>query len=80
MKFGVYEVTGSRNYRGHEPGTEFTAQLERNAQIRAVNRGDIRLLDWIVPALEAGSFTFPEGWLASRETVRPRGAERRLLH
>ena len=80
MKFGIYKVTGSRSYRGHEPGTEFTAQLDRNAQIRAVNRGDILLLEWIIPALEPGSVTFPDGWLASPEQSDHRGAERRLIH
>jgi hypothetical protein len=81
MKFGMYEVMGSRSYRGHAPGTTFTAQLDRNAQIRAMNRGDIRLVEWIVPALKPGSFIFPEGWLLpSHAQSDHRGAERRLIH
>ena len=78
MTFGLYEVSGRRQYRGHEPGTTFTAKLDKPAAARAIARGDIRLLELVTPALEPGSFEFPQGWLASPHTPDHRGAERRL--
>jgi hypothetical protein len=56
---GLYRVSGTRAYRGHEPGTEFQARLERNAEQRAIARGDIILLDRLTPALEPGSWQLP---------------------
>ena len=79
-EFGLYRVTGRRNYRGHEPGSEFEARLDRNAERRAVIRGDIELLERVTPELRPGSFTFPQGWLPSRTRSDHRGAERRLSH
>lgn len=80
MSFGLYRVTGRRAYRGHEPGATFVAKLERLAEQRALARGDIRLLRHVSPALEPGSFVFPEGWLASHTDPAQRGVERRLSH
>jgi hypothetical protein len=80
MTHGVYRVIGHRAYRGHEPGTQFTARLERNTEARAIRRGDIQLLERVTPALLPGSFTFPQGWLASPQQPVHRGAERRLTH
>ncbi len=37
MTHGHYRVTGSRRYRGHEPGTEFIAEIAPNAEHRAVD-------------------------------------------
>lgn len=62
MSFGEYLVTGRRRYRGHEPGTTFEAQLERNAEARAIQRGDIRLLRLVEPNVPADA-TFPDDWL-----------------
>ncbi len=78
MTHGHYRVTGSRRYRGHEPGTEFIAEIAPNAEHRAVGRGDIVLLERVEPALLPGSFEFPQGWLASPHTPDQRGAERLL--
>lgn len=78
--FGLYRVTGKREYRGHKPGTKFEARLDRNAARRAVARGDIVLLREVVPELQLGSFTFPQGWLSSSQQSDHPGAERRLLH
>jgi hypothetical protein len=75
---GVYLVTGQRAYRGHQPGVSFTARLDRNAEARAIRRGDLQLLDRVTPALEPGTYTFPHGWLASPTSPDHRGAERRL--
>jgi len=80
MSFGEYEVIGRRLYRGHEPGSIFEARLERNAERRAIRRGDIRLLRVVQPKLQEGSFAFPDGWLPGHEHPDHRGAERRLLH
>ena len=77
--FGLYRVTGRRVYRGHAPGMTFTAKLPPEAERRAVYRGDIALLQRIIPALQPDSFRFPEGWLPSRKRST-RGAERRLIH
>lgn len=60
--FGLYRVAGSRAYRGHEPGTEFSARLDPRVESRALARGNIVLLDRIVPALEPGSFRLPREW------------------
>jgi hypothetical protein len=69
---GVYRVTGRRQYRGHEPGTTFHARLEREAERRAIERGDIELLERIEPALSAGSFKLPKDWLRMRSVKRTR--------
>ena len=79
VEFGLYRVVGDRLYRGHDPGTEFEARLDRNAEARACARGDIEFLRRVSPALEPGSFVFPEGWLAQPHPST-RGAERRLSH
>jgi hypothetical protein len=60
---GLYLVCGSRAYRGHQPGETFEANIERNAERRAVQRRDIRLLERITPTIQPGSFTLPHGWL-----------------
>lgn len=37
----VYKVTGSVPYQGHQPGEAFEADLEENAERRAIERGAI---------------------------------------
>jgi hypothetical protein len=59
---GEYLVTGKREYRGNTPGITFVAKLDRNAEIRAVNRGSISLLRRISPTLIPGSYEMPGGW------------------
>ena len=61
-RVGRYRVIGTRAYRDHEPGTEFWASLERNAERRALDRGSIELLEEIVPRIEPGSYALPRGW------------------
>lgn len=58
----VYRVTGKRRYRGHEPGTEFPARLDVLAERRAIERGDIVLVERITSALEPGTFALPRNW------------------
>jgi hypothetical protein len=59
---GIWKVIGARSYRLHEPGEEFEASLVDNAAARAINRGDIMLVEEIVPALP-DSHELPKGWL-----------------
>lgn len=72
---GRYRVTGSRIYRGHLPGSDFIARLDRNAEGRAVRRGDIELLERFIPSIEPGSFSLPEDWLLSPNTQANRPAK-----
>lgn len=79
MTYGEYLVTGKREYRGHVPGSTFEAALDRNAEQRAINRGDIRLLRRFTPDLEPGSYTLPDPWPPGQpiqpvSTEAPRGA------
>jgi hypothetical protein len=60
---GEFEVTGSREYRGHAPGTVFPARLDRAAVSRAVKRGDIRLIREVEPTIQRDSLRLSDGWL-----------------
>lgn len=62
----LYLVTGRRAYRGHFPGAAFEALLEPAAEQRAIERGDIELLERSIPTLRPGSWTLPTGWTHSR--------------
>jgi len=55
-----YLVTGKRRYRWHEPGTVFEAQLDPDAERRAIERGSIRVLEVI--QVEVGNYELPEDW------------------
>lgn len=59
MNAGHYKVIGRFAFRGHKPGETFTAALEPVLEHRAINRGDIQLLERIVPSLKPGSYTLP---------------------
>lgn len=76
--FGEYLVTGRREYRGHKPGSTFEATLDRNAEARAIRRGDIRLLRIVKPELQPDSYTLPPGWAKQSSTpavtTAPEGA------
>lgn len=71
-----YLVTGSRKYRWHEPGTEFEARLDPDAERRAIERGSIRVLEVIQP--QPGGFQLPKDWPRSAAdaptTEAPKGA------
>lgn len=58
----TYLVTGARAYREHWPGTTFEATLDPAAETRAIERGDIRLIERSDPALQPGSYRLPAGW------------------
>lgn len=55
----VYKVTGPTAYRGHQPGEIFEAMLDPLAEVRALRRGNIRLLERSKTALVPGSYTLP---------------------
>ena len=69
-RVGLYRVLGTRAYRGHAPGTEFWAALDRNAEARAVDRGNIVLLERLEPKIAEGSFELPRGWLVNNASGR----------
>jgi len=71
---GEYEVTGRRNYRGHQPGSVFTAVLNTNAAGRAIMRGDIRLVREILPSIEPGTYQLPPGWAEGQQATTTEGA------
>ncbi len=64
---GLYRVIGRVAYRGHAPGEEFEAVLDPAAEARGLARGNIELLERLVPALVPGSFTLPPGWASLRQ-------------
>jgi hypothetical protein len=76
--YGVYRVTGKRQYRGHEPGTVFEAILDPSAEQRALGRGDIQLIRRIQPSLAPGSYRLPPDWPVpvTDNTEAPEGASR----
>lgn len=78
MTHGRYRVKGRRPYRGHEPGTIFEARLDPGPERRAIYRGDIELLERVVPALPAER-ALPQGWAQPRPqpTTTPEGVRTR---
>lgn len=58
---GIYKVVGRRRYRTHEPGTVFEARLYPDQERRAIQRGDIILLERITPTLPEG-YRLPQDW------------------
>ena len=67
---GKYEVTGIRDFRGHPQGMQFVARLDAGQEQRAIARGAIQLLARVTPALEPGTYRFPDGWLKEDECSR----------
>lgn len=71
----IYEVLGSLRYRDHNPGERFEAQLDPDAEMRAVLRGNIRIIDSSPTRLQPGSWRLPDGWQISNADDRaPEGA------
>ena len=66
-----YLVTGTRQYRCHKPGTEFEAQLDPDAERRAIERGTIRVLEVSRPSLKAVSYALPNDQAPKVEAVKP---------
>lgn len=58
---GLWRVTGTRVYRGQQPGAEFEAAIPTGAAARAIARGDVELLEEFVPSLP-DDYSLPEGW------------------
>lgn len=61
QQVGRYRVVGRRRYRGHQPGSEFEVRLDPRAEARAIRRGDIAVLERIVPSVQPGSYRIPKG-------------------
>jgi hypothetical protein len=57
----VYKVTGRQRYLGYPIGETFVAQLEPDAEARAVARGAIQVIDSTAPTVEAERLTMPRG-------------------
>ena len=66
-----YLVTGTRQYRWHKPGTTFEARLDPDAEQRAVERGNIRVLEVIQPSVQNGSYEIPNDWPYTRPVNQP---------
>lgn len=66
-ELGRYRVVGRRAYRGHQPGEEFEARLDENVEARAVQRGNLVLLERLVAELPPGKYRLPVGWPGSKE-------------
>lgn len=79
-EYGVYRVTGKRQYRGHDPGTVFEAFIDPPVEQRAVDRGDIRVLRRVTPDLTPGSFVLSDNWPPDGRGTANRGAHGRLSH
>jgi hypothetical protein len=65
---GVYEVIGNLAYSGYEPGQVFMTTLEPRAEDRAIRRGNIKLLERIIPSLPPG-YKLPRGWAEPSKEV-----------
>ena len=77
MRHGLFQVVGRRQYRGHPTGTRFEARLDAAMQ-RALDRGDLRLIEEVEPSLKEGTYTLPDDWPPSAadaaHTEAPKGA------
>jgi hypothetical protein len=64
-ELGKYEVTGTRIYRGHPPGSIFEARIPPGPETRAIARGSITLLERVPDDLRPDSYQLPAGWLTT---------------
>lgn len=58
----VYLVTGRAAYREHAPGTTFEADLDPAAELRALNRGDIHVIERRTTRIQPGTYALPVDW------------------
>ena len=65
----VYLVRGPLRYRDHDVGEQFEAQLEPDAEARALRHGTIEVIDRKRTGLRPGSYRLPDGW--NTPNVRP---------
>jgi len=66
-----YLVTGTRKYRWHDPGTTFEARLDPDAERRAIERGNIQVVETVQPELQNGSYQLPEDWPQAAADAEP---------
>jgi hypothetical protein len=69
-----YRVIGTLAYRGHEPGETFIATLDLDAELRAIERGNIIVIDSSPTRLRPGSWKLPDGWRTAITEMAPEGA------
>ena len=56
----IYQVTGTREYQGYQPGDKFEATLEPRAEARALKRGNIVIVKKSTPRVRKGSYKLPK--------------------
>lgn len=59
----LYLVTNANGYRGLLRGAEFTARLGRHAEQRALDRGDIQIIERSTQTIQPASYTLPASWV-----------------
>lgn len=64
----LYRVLGALPYRECKPGDIFEASLPIDAELRALQRGNIEILDSSETRLRPGSYVLPDGWRQSSLT------------
>lgn len=69
----VYRVTGGRAYHDVQPGEVFEASLDPQAELRAVRRGSVVIIDDTPPGIRPGSYQPPAGW--EPHSTPPRDAQ-----
>lgn len=70
--FSQYEVLRPNGYRGFPHGSVFEAVIDKAAEIRAIKRGDIRVIERTTEAIQPDSYRLPAGWTnqKKKEEVR----------
>lgn len=58
---GTFQVVGPGAYRGHPVGAMFASPVNRPAVARALQRGNITLVEMLGGGLP-GRYTLPRGW------------------
>lgn len=75
MKYLLFEVCGTREYRGHRPGDQFVTKLDPALE-RGIARGNVVVIAEVEPKLSEGQYGLPEDWPAESPadaTVTERG-------
>lgn len=65
-----YRVSGRLAFRGHKPGTTFFATLDPDAELRALARGNVEIIDSSPTRLRPGSYRLPDGWIGAQEPAK----------
>jgi hypothetical protein len=54
MSKKTYEVTGNTPYNDHQPGEQFEAELDEDAEERAIERGAIKVVKPVAKGKDDG--------------------------